>query len=44
MAVVAVVLETAVEVARSVAVVVDRAMATATAAVEGTGNNQPNLD
>ncbi len=43
-AVVAVVLEMAVEVARSVGVVVDRAMATATAAVEGTGSNQLNLD
>ncbi len=44
--VVAVVVEMAVEVARSVAVavVVDRAMATTTAAVEGAGNNQPNLD
>jgi hypothetical protein len=40
--VVAVVVEIAVEVARSVAVAVDRAFATATAAVEGTGNNQPN--
>jgi hypothetical protein len=33
-----------VEVVRLVAVAVDRAMATATAAVEGIGNNQPNLD
>jgi hypothetical protein len=40
--VVAVVVEMAVEVARSVAVAVDRAFETATAAVEGTGNNQPN--
>jgi hypothetical protein len=40
--VVAVVVEIAVEVARSLAVVVDRAFETATAAVEGTGNNQPN--
>ncbi len=34
---------TAVEMARSVAVVVDWAMATATAAVEGSDNNQQNL-
>ncbi len=43
-AVVAVVVEMVVEVARLVAVAVDRAMVTATAAEEGTGNNQPNLD
>jgi hypothetical protein len=43
LAVGAVVVEMAVEVARSVAVVVDRAFSTAAAAVEGTGNNQPNL-
>jgi hypothetical protein len=36
------VVEIAVEVARSVAVAVDRAFETATVAVEGTGNNQPN--
>jgi hypothetical protein len=41
---VAVVMEMAIEVARLVAVAVDRAFATATVAVEGTGNNQPNLD
>jgi hypothetical protein len=38
----AVVVEMAVEVARSVAVAVDRAFETATVAVEDTGNNQPN--
>ncbi len=36
--------EMAVELARLVVVAVDRAVATATAAVEGTDNNQPNLD
>jgi hypothetical protein len=41
---VAVAVEMAVEVVRLVALVVDRAMATATVAVEGTDNNQPNLD
>jgi hypothetical protein len=41
-AVVVVVVEMAVEVARLVAVAVDKAFETATAAVEGTGNNQPN--
>jgi hypothetical protein len=41
---VAVAVEMAVEVARLVAVAVDRVMVTATAAVEGTDNNQPNLD
>ncbi len=40
----AVAVEMAVEVARLVAVAVNRAMATATAAVESTDNNQPNLD
>ncbi len=40
--VVAAVVEIAVEVARLVAVAVDRAFETAAAAVEGTGNNQPN--
>ncbi len=39
---IAVAVEVAVEVARSVAVAVDRVMATA--AEEGTDNNQPNLD
>jgi hypothetical protein len=33
-----------VEVARLMVVAVDRAMTTGTAAVEGRGNNQPNLD
>ncbi len=41
---VAVVVEMAVEVVRSVVVAVDRVMVTATAAVQGTDNNQPNLD
>ena len=40
--VIAVVVERAVEVARLVVVAVDRAFKTATAAVEGTGNNQTN--
>ncbi len=43
-AVVAVVVEMVSEVARLVVVVGDRAMTTATVAVDGTGNNQPNLD
>ncbi len=38
---VVVVVEMVVEVARSVAVAVDRAFETASGAVEGTGNNQP---
>jgi hypothetical protein len=41
-AVVAVVVEMTVDVARLVMVAVDRAFETATAAVEDTGNNQPN--
>ncbi len=40
--VVVVVVEMVVEVARSLSVAVDRAFETATVAVEGTGNNQPN--